>query len=716
VDEVVKLDEEYAELARAAEATKAAAAEKAEAEEQAKDGDASPPDEPDPEGIAFGPGGKAWMTVEVAGDKQQATLTAVAFGGEAIDSKAFRAALEEHFEVSHGHDAGVIEALVESARIESVVRGSHVVARGTPGEPGQDGRISIEFLPATEETVTLSYAELREALAQKELDAVVADDLLSVLVRPGEVLALVEPSTEGEPAVDVLGNSTPRAGQEVSLEAGDNVEASDEGYVSTIHGYACVLRDTISVLPPIWVSGDMQEAHFVHFPQAREEEPPQAEWLLQALQLKEVTSGVDEESVGRVCAGCLAATDKGSVCVARGKPPVPGQNTHIEYSFDPEKRAGKVLPDGSIDYRERNAVVGVAEDQFLGEVVAATKGQPGLDLRGLEVATKDVEEKTFSAGANVRCQSEGEGQKFYAEIDGAVNVTGDAVEVQPMYTVSGDVDYETGNVDVPMNLEIGGSVRAGFSVKSGASVVIGGAIEPGAAVQAKGDVVAAKGIFGEATKVAAVGNVETKFIQNSTVMARGNITAGAYMINAHVRAGGDVTIEEGGGPRGGTIVGGEVIAAGTIKAKLIGSVASDRTVVGIGPTMDQMEQGAKIRRDLQRSQAEAAAVVKELGLRSADPDEIEILLQRTPAQERGPMEGAAGKLREADAAVEEAQKAQAELDEQIAASLAESRIQATTTVFADVQVRFGGEASRVAEDVKSPEFYIGEEGIRWRAL
>ena len=720
VDAVVKLDEEYAKAKAEAAATGAATPESVEGEQQTEEPspaqDQPPPDAPDPGARAFGPNGKAWMTVEVTEDKQQATLTALAFGGEAIDDQALRGALGEHFGIAHGLDAQVIAKLVESARRVPVARGSHVVARGSAGEPGQDGKVSLEFLPKTEEPVVLLYPELRAALAQKELEAVLENDLLSVLVRPGEVLALVESSTEGKPAVDVFGNSTPRPGQEALLEAGDNVEVSAEGLVSRIYGYACVLKNNISVLPPVWVSGDLQEAHFVHFPQAREEEPPQSKWLAQVLQLKEITCGTDEPAVEKVCGGCFAATEKGAACIARGQLPVPGEDAHIEYTFDPEKRAGKILPDGTIDFRERNAVVGAADGQLLGEVVAATRGQPGTDLSGLEVATKDGEEKTFTAGANVRSESKGDTVRFYAEIDGAVNITGHTAEVQPLYTVSGDVNYETGNIDVPMNLEIGGSVRSGFSVKSGGSVVIGGAVETGAAVQAKGDVVAAKGIFGETTKVVAAGNVETKFIQNSTVMAHGNVTVGAYAMNSSVRCGGEIAVAEGGGARGGSIVGGEVIAARAVKAKLIGSAETSGTVVGIGPTMEQVEQGARIRQALQRSQAETAEALKKLGVSTADPGQVQALLQRTPARRRGPLEEAAGKLREATAAREQAEKDRKELDERIAASLAEGRVQGTDTVFADVHVRFGGEVSRVAEDVKGAEFYVGDQGIRWRGL
>ena len=40
-------------------------------------------------------------------------------------------------------------------------------------------------------------------------------------------------------------------------------------------------------------------------------------------------------------------------------------------------------------------------------------------------------------------------------------------------SISGDVGYDTGNIDLPMNVEISGSVQSGFSVKAAGSVVVG---------------------------------------------------------------------------------------------------------------------------------------------------------------------------------------------------------------------------------------------------
>ena len=566
---------------------------------------------------------------------------------------------------------------------------------------------------------------MKDALAKDELDAVLEGDPLSTLVAPEELLAAVEDPSEGEkPGKDAFGNTVTEPGEKAKVEAGENVEAIDDGFVSKAYGYVCITDDEISVIPPIWVSEDLLEAHFVHFAQARKPKPPQSDWLLQSLQLKGVTSGIEEVKVEKLCEKLPAATEKCSILIAKVRAVVDGKDAHIKYSFDPEKRAGKILPDGAIDFKERNATIGISAEQSLGEVISASEGVPGLNVKGEEVPAKDGEEKTFTAGQNVKTVSETNAVNFVAEIDGAVNISGETIEVLPIFNVSGDVDYESGNIDLPMNVEIGGTVRSGFTVKSGGSVVIGGAIENGADIHAKGDVVAhakgdvvaAQGIFGEETKVVALGNVEAKFIQNSTVMAHGNVTVGTYILNAIVRSGGEMIVEEGSGSRGGSIIGGEVIASKSIQAKFLGSADTDRTLVGIGPNPEQLEQQSKLQRQIREADREVPGLVRRLGLTKADVGEIEALLERVAEKRREEIEEPASKLKDLILLRDQAVVEQEELDKSIAASIAEGVVTTADTAYEDVYVQFGSETSRVSSDMKAVEFRFGKNAIRMRPL
>ena len=656
------------------------------------------------------------MAVEISEDKLKARITALSFGGEKITAKEFVAAVQEQYQISHGLIKEGLQEAFDKAKAEDVVRGNFTVAEGSPPEPGEDGKVVLKFLGEAEESTALPYRELRTALGKEELDEVLEPELIAALVTPGEGLAVIKPPGEGKPGKDVHGNEIIQPGKEAQLKAGANVEKIDNGCISQVYGYVCLIDDEISVLPPIWVSADWQEAHFVHFAMARAAQPPQSGWLLQSLQLKGVTSGIDEVAVETLSTELPAATEKGSVVVAKGKPAVPGQDSHVKYAVDLETRAGKILPDGTIDYRDRNSVVGVAPDELLGEVLPATMGGPGVTLKGEEVPATDGEEKAYTAGQNVRSQTEGDTVKFFSEIDGAVNVTGETIEVQPIYNIGRDVDYETGNIDLPANVDIKGCVRAGFSVTCGGTVTVGDVVENGATIHARGDVVVAKGIFGEDTNVVAQGNVETKFIQGSTVMAHGDVTVGAFVFNGIVRAGGSVRVEEGGGGRAGSLVGGEIVASKGIQAKFIGSADTDRTIVAIGPTPEQLEQRRKLSQTIGQCDSQILPIVRRLGLSQPTVEEVDRWLKQISPRQREKGEELAEKLKELIAEKDGAAREQEELDNQIADTIGKGTVGASDTVFTDVHIQFGEKTNRVGADTQGAEFYVGSDGIRWRPL
>ncbi len=720
VDDVVTLDKEYVEQMKAAEkaeSSEAAPKESPAAEDEAAESTQQEVSHPDPDegSHVFGEQGKAWMAVEIAEDHQQATLTALSFAGQKMKGQTVVDALKEIYHIKRGFKKKTLKEAIKKAKKEGEARGTFVIAKSKQPEPGTDGEVELLFQKKTDADVVLPYQAVKDALAKEDLDAVLEKELVSVLVAPGETLARITSPTPGNPGKDIFGKLIEQPGKEAQLNAGANVISKDGEFAAQSYGYVCLIKDEISVVSPIWVAPEFQEAHFVHFPQVRKAPLPQRDWIESAAQQAGVTSGLDDTAVEKLCAERVSATEKAAIQIASGRAPVAGADAHVDYSFDPTKRAGNVLEDGTIDFRERNAAVGVAAGDLIGELVAATPGESGVNVKGEETPATPGEDRAFTAGQNVRTEAKDGGTAFVAEIDGAVNVAGDSIEVQPVFAVNGDVDYDSGNIDLPTNVDIGGSVVSGFSVKSGGSVTIGGTIENGASVQAKGDVIVAKGIFGADTKVVALGNVETKFIQNSTVMAHENVTAGAYIINGIVRAGGEVKVEDGGGSSGGSIVSGEVVAGKRVEAKRLGSHDTDRTVVGISGSAEQLERLAQLTRTITAAEAQIPQLVKSLGLSRADIGEIEAQLDRATERRRHDLEEPSRKLAELIRSHEQSLEEQVQLEGQIATSVAQGTVAATDTVYADVYVQFGSETSRVSDDIKAVEFHY-KDGVHWRPL
>ena len=227
--------------------------------------------------------------------------------------------------------------------------------------------------------------------------------------------------------------------------------------------------------------------YFIHLQQAAPLPALRDEWLFEALAELEVSHGIDKTAISVLCHTPPQADIVEAVLIAQGTPPIPGADTMVDHPFQIGKHAGKILPDGSIDLRDRNSVVGVEEGQPLGKVISATKGIPGKNLIGENIETTDGKEIFFKAGENVR----GEGDPphaFFAEINGNIYITSDTIDIKEVFIVDGDVDYEVGNIDTTHDVQINGNISAGFIVKSGGSISVGGLIEAGAVLSCRGDI------------------------------------------------------------------------------------------------------------------------------------------------------------------------------------------------------------------------------------
>jgi len=172
-------------------------------------------------------------------------------------------------------------------------------------------------------------------------------------------------------------------------------------------------------------------------------------------------------------------------------------------------------------------------------------------------------------------------QQLYATIFGNLHVGENSIHVSEVFTVEGNVDYGTGNLDVSGDIEIKGNVGSGFEVRSGGNVLIGGMVEPGAYVFSKGDIEITQGIIGKTTKVVTHGNLITKLVQESTVLSGASIEIAAYVYNANLRADKRVVVLQGAGKGGGSIVGGRTCATEGIDTKIAGSTGGAKTELSI---------------------------------------------------------------------------------------------------------------------------------------
>ena len=404
--------------------------------------------------------------------------------------------------------------------------------------------------------------------------------------------------------------------------------------------------------------------------------------------------------------------EKRSILLIQGTKPVPGENAELVGSLFWKTNAGGMQQDGGVNLKGWKAMVGVKKGDLVAEVKPRTKGKPGINLKGEQVAALDGRMCNFKAGKNVEVVFEGEDPKaFYAKIEGNKYIDGSIIDVNPVYQIEGDIDEKTGNIDGVKDLEISGSVRSGFKIKASGNITIAGVVEEGAVVSAKGDVVVGEGITGSKTKVIAMGNVETRSVQESSIVARGNIVVNDYISNGTVRSGGKIIVQSS-SSTGGRIVGGEVIATKGIEAENVGS-HGEHTVIGIGPDLETKGQMNKVGRGIAFCETNILRIFRTLGIQSLDPKEVQVLLGKTPPWRKKPIVNLLMKLKELVSYKEKLMKNQENLQKKIDLALKDTEIKVNEIAHEDVEIRIGEITRAITQELERSVFFLTDD-IEWR--
>ncbi len=534
----------------------------------------------------------------------------------------------------------------------------------------------------------LSGSELRTALARPRLDEVLAAQSRTRLVTPGEELAAGE-----------------------GLEIGEHVEVVEGRCVSLILGYACLEEGRLGVLAPLWFAPDRLEAHLILFPQAQPLFPLQSEWLEELLWQAGVKHGVQQEVIEVLCQSALPAGLSHTALLARGTFPVDGSDAYCRAVFDPAPACSQILEDGTVDFSARNGARIVWPGQVLVRVVPATPGRPGTDITGGEVparAGRAFEDLPIKNGENVRVLwHKDRATALISKVRGHLSLAADTVAVKLVRQIS----EAAGVVEADGDLRITGNVLAGATVRAKGSIVIGGCVEPGATLEAQGDILIAKGVSGENTRIICQGCLETKFIQGSAVRAHSHILVGSYILHARVRAGGQLKVCTGGGPRGGSIVGGEAHATLGIEARFIGSPSGEPTVVGVGPDPELLGRQDKLGEVIDFCDAGILRILRTLGLKTLEVSRIKDLVAQATLARRSYLLELVRRLTELAQTREQALKTRENLQQELAGTEAGGRVQVSGTAFAEVEVQINGVRHHVASPLEHPVFLRGREGI-----
>ncbi|MCG8533149.1 MAG: FapA family protein, partial [Desulfovibrionales bacterium] len=264
---------------------------------------------------------------------------------------------------------------------------------------------------------------------------------------------------------------------------------------------------------------------------------------------------------------------KSEFILAKGTPSQPNSDGQIEYFFKINyTNPGKILEDGSIDFRDRGDIPFVKAETILARKTSPKQGEPGINVYGESIPLPELYDPPLLAGNGTQA-SEDE-MEIIATQDGQPHLDAlGSVSVNKDMLIQGDVDFKTGNVNFNGNIIVMGRVKEGFSVK-GISLTTK-AVE-GAVIELSGDLNVSNGMTN--TVVKNVANVHAKFINNCKIKGFGNILVQKEVVDSNVLVSGKCDISKG------HIIASTISASQGIEGRIIGTEASAPPLLKVGIT------------------------------------------------------------------------------------------------------------------------------------
>lgn len=278
---------------------------------------------------------------------------------------------------------------------------------------------------------------------------------------------------------------------------------------------------------------------------------------------------VDDNKIRAFIENCKDPQEK--FIVARGKPVYIGKPAEIIYHFNTQhESSGVVQEDGSIDFFSTGDSPFVKKGELLAEKKPMEHAKPGRDIFGETLHVKDVADVVLDCGDGAELSEDG--LKVTAIIQGQpiLDMQG-MVSVYEQFTVKGDVDFKTGNIDYKGNVVVSGTIKDGFTVKCEdltANEIDGGIIK------ITGNLNISNGIVN--ADIETQGNIQARFINNTKIYGYRNMMVTREIMESYIAISGELNNDQG------RITSSTIAARKGINAKQIGTERASYSTIKAG--------------------------------------------------------------------------------------------------------------------------------------
>jgi len=380
------------------------------------------------------------------------------------------------------------------------------------------------------------------------------------------------------------------------------------------------------------------------------------------------------------------AADPSGVLIATGRLPEHGRDGSVEWTekCDPDRKR-TADDDGNVSHYAAQLVVLQA-----GDVICTfhppTCGEPGADVFNKELPARNGKPVPYSPAAG--CHLDEQTGRVIADVDGTLSTAQGEIRVTEGLHLRGNVDFHTGHVTSPGDIQIDGSVVDLFQVDGGRNVAIRGEVRL-AEVRAVGDLqVGGPVATGDKGVCAAGGDIRLRMVDSSTIAAWGNIEIAKEGISASLFAGKAILADHA------TLSGGVIAGRGGVTVKTLGSDGEVPTLVlaGIDWTIDRLTE--PVLNEIERMAADLEKRLPALNtlrasLKRLTPDQREIVVE---------LEFEAQTLQDEI----EQKKAFVESVREASSRDSLAEVHVTTEIFPGVELRLTNRLAKVTKRMRGP--------------
>lgn len=290
----------------------------------------------------------------------------------------------------------------------------------------------------------------------------------------------------------------------------------------------------------------------------------------------------------------IHCTEEKPIVIARGKPPVMGQDSQFVPLVHDDGENTELQEDeqGRVDFYAGKTYSTVEAGTPILQRLPPEPGQVGMDIFGQIIASKPGNEIPFAKKMDGTEFASNDPNLVIAKISGHPVFFDHGVRVDNSLSLD-SVGLNTGHVNFDGSVEVKGDVMADMRIEATGDVFIKGTVER-AKIIAGQNIVIGGGVVGDTSvhieegdelpllecRLEATGNISVRYCNLSGLKAEGNIEVREYAFHSSLSAGNAIALGQNGGK--GNLVGGDTVAGKSVTAKMLGNRAYNTTRLRVG--------------------------------------------------------------------------------------------------------------------------------------